>query len=185
MSLFDLNSIEARMKNTLDNLTSSFKGIRTGRASTGLVDNITVDAYGQKMKIKDLATVSVPESRTIKINVWDSNMLVLLEKAILNSNLELNPMIEGQVIRINLPELTSERRAELAKSIRSLAEESKISLRNIRQEAMSDLKKLSQDENIPEDEVKELQDKIQNLIDKFVININDLSKAKEEDILKI
>jgi len=185
MSLFDLNSIEARMKNTLDNLTSSFKGIRTGRASTGLVDNITVDAYGQKMKIKDLATVSVPESRTIKINVWDSNMLVLLEKAILNSNLELNPMIEGQVIRINLPELTSERRAELAKSIRSLAEESKISLRNIRQEAMSNLKKLSQDENIPEDEVKELQDKIQNLIDKFVININDLSKAKEEDILKI
>ena len=137
------------------------------------------------MKIKDLATVSVPESRTIKINVWDSNMLVLLEKAILNSNLELNPMIEGQVIRINLPELTSERRAELAKSIRSLAEESKISLRNIRQEAMSNLKKLSQDENIPEDEVKELQDKIQNLIDKFVININDLSKAKEEDILKI
>ncbi len=185
MSLFDLNSIEAKMKNTLDNLTSSFKGIRTGRASTGLVDNITVDAYGQKMKIKDLATVSVPESRTIKINVWDSNMLVLLEKAILNSNLELNPMIEGQVIRINLPELTSERRAELAKSIRSLAEESKISLRNIRQEAMSNLKKLSQDENIPEDEVKELQDKIQNLIDKFVININDLSKAKEEDILKI
>ena len=185
MSLFDLNSIEARMKNTLDNLTSSFKGIRTGRASTGLVDNITVDAYGQKMKIKDLATVSVPESRTIKINVWDSNMLVLLEKAILNSNLELNPMIEGQVIRINLPELTSERRAELAKSIKSLAEESKISLRNIRQEAMSNLKKLSQDENIPEDEVKELQDKIQNLIDKFVININDLSKAKEEDILKI
>ena len=185
MSLFDLNSIETKMKNTLDNLTSSFKGIRTGRASTGLVDNITVDAYGQKMKLKDLATVSVPESRTIKINVWDSNMLVLLEKAILNSNLELNPMIEGQVIRINLPELTSERRAELAKSIRSLAEESKISLRNIRQEAMSNLKKLSQDENIPEDEVKELQDKIQNLIDKFVININDLSKAKEEDILKI
>ena len=185
MSLFDLNSIEARMKNTLDNLTSSFKGIRTGRASTGLVDNITVDAYGQKMKLKDLATVSVPESRTIKINVWDSNMLVLLEKAILNSNLELNPMIEGQVIRINLPELTSERRAELAKSIRSLAEESKISLRNIRQEAMSNLKKTSQDENIPEDEVKELQDKIQNLIDKFVVNINDLSKAKEEDVLKI
>ena len=137
------------------------------------------------MKLKDLATVSVPESRTIKINVWDNNMLVPLEKTILNSNLELNPMIEGQVIRINLPELTSERRAELAKSIRSLAEESKISLRNIRQEAMSNLKKLSQDENIPEDEVKELQDKIQNLIDKFVVNINDLSKAKEEDVLKI
>ena len=120
MSLFDLNSIEAKMQNTLDNLSNSFKGIRTGRASTGLVDNITVEAYGQKMKLKDLATVSIPESRTIKINVWDNNMLVPLEKAIQNSNLELNPMVEGQVIRINLPELTSERRAELAKSIKSL-----------------------------------------------------------------
>ena len=118
MSLFDLNSIEAKMKNTLDNLINNFQGIRTGRASTGLVDNITVDAYGQKMKLKDLATVSVPESRTIKINVWDANMLSLVEKAILNSNLELNPMIEGQVIRINLPELTAERRAELAKNIK-------------------------------------------------------------------
>ena len=108
-----------------------------------------------------------------------------LEKAILNSNLELNPMIEGQVIRINLPELTSERRAELAKNIKLLAEEAKISLRNIRQEAMSNLKKTSQDENIPEDEVKETQDKIQKLIDKFVISVNDISKAKEEDILKI
>ena len=185
MSLFDLNSIEAKMQNTLDNLSNSFKGIRTGRASTGLVDNITVEAYGQKMKLKDLATVSVPESRTIKINVWDNNMLVPLEKAILNSNLELNPMIEGQVIRINLPELTSERRAELAKSVKSLAEESKISLRNIRQEAMSNLKRSSKDENIPEDEVKEIQDKIQQLIDKFVMSINDLAKAKEEDILKI
>ena len=108
MSLFDLNNVEAKMKNTLDNLANNFQGIRTGRASTGLVDNITVDAYGQKMKLKDLATVSVPESRTIKINVWDNNMFSPLEKAILNSNLELNPMIEGQVIRINLPELTAE-----------------------------------------------------------------------------
>ena len=185
MSLFDLNSVEAKMKNTLDNLANNFQGIRTGRASTALVDNITVDAYGQKMKLKDLASVSVPEARTIKINVWDNNMLAPLEKAILNSNLELNPMIEGQVIRINLPELTSERRAELAKNIKSLAEEAKISLRNIRQDAMSNLKKSSQDENIPEDEVKETQDKIQKLIDKFVLSVNEISKAKEEDILKI
>ena len=135
MSSFDLNSVEIKMKSTLDNLINNFHGIRTGRASTGLVDNILIDAYGQKMKLKDLATVSIPESRTIKINVWDTNMLPPIEKAIQNSNLDLNPMIEGQVIRINLPELTSERRAELAKNIKSLAEEAKeISLRNVRQD---------------------------------------------------
>ena len=185
MSSFDLNSVEIKMKNSLDNLLNNFQGIRTGRASTGLVDNITIDAYGQKMKLKDLSTVSVPESRTIKINVWDNNMISPVEKAILNSNLDLNPMIEGQVIRINLPELTSERRSELAKNIKSLAEEAKISLRNIRQDAMNILKKTSQDENIPEDEVKVLQDDIQKLTDKFVLNVNEVSKTKEEDIMKI
>ena len=185
MSSFDLNSVEKKMKNTLDNLLNNFQGIRTGRASTGLVDNITIDAYGQKMKLKDLSTVSIPESRTIKINVWDNSMISPVEKAILNSNLDLNPMIEGQVIRINLPELTSERRAELAKNIKSLAEEAKISLRNIRQDAMNILKKSSHDENIPEDEVKVLQDDIQKLTDKFVLNVNEVSKTKEEDIMKI
>ncbi len=185
MSSFDLNSVEKKMKSTLDNLLSNFHGIRTGRASTGLVDNIFIDAYGQKMKLKDLATVSIPEPRTIKINVWDASMLPPIEKAIHSSNLELNPMIEGQVIRINLPELTSERRAELAKNIKSLAEEAKISLRNVRQDAMNILKKLSQDENIPEDEVKVIQDNIQNLIDKFVSNVNEVTKTKEEDIMNI
>ena len=162
------------MKNTIDNLINNFQGIRTGRASTGLVDNILVNAYGQKMKLKDLATVSIPESRTIKINVWDTNMLSPIEKAIQSSNLELNPMIEGQVIRINLPELTSDRRVELAKNIKSLAEEAKISLRNVRQDGMNILKKSSQDENIPEDEVKVIQDKIQKLTDKFVSNVNEV-----------
>ena len=185
MNSFDLNSVEIKMKNTLDNLLNNFQGIRTGRASTGLVDNITIDAYGQKMKLKDLSTVSIPESRTIKINVWDISMISPVEKAILNSNLDLNPMVEGQVIRINLPELTSERRSELAKNIKSLAEEAKISLRNIRQDAMNILKKTSQDENIPEDEVKVLQDDIQKLTDKFVLNVNEVSKTKEEDIMKI
>ncbi len=185
MNSFDLNSVEIKMKNTLDNLLNNFQGIRTGRASTGLVDNITIDAYGQKMKLKDLSTVSIPESRTIKINVWDTSMISPVEKAILNSNLDLNPMIEGQVIRINLPELTSERRSELAKAIKSLAEEAKISLRNIRQDAMNILKKTSQNENIPEDEVKVFQDDIQKLTDKFVLNVNEVSKTKEEDIMKI
>ena len=185
MSLFDLNNVEKKMVNTLDNLSTNYQGIRTGRASTGLVDNLLVDAYGQNMKLKDLSTVSVPEARTIKINVWDNNMIALIEKAIFNSSLELNPLTEGQVIRINLPELTTERRGELAKNIRSLAEEAKISLRNIRQEAMNLLKKSSSEENTPEDEVKSLQDKIQQLTDKYVLSITYISKKKEDDIMKI
>ncbi len=185
MSLFDLNNVEKKMINTLDSLSANYQGIRTGRASTGLVDNIPVDAYGQNMKIKDLGTVSVPEARTIKINVWDNNMVALIEKAILNSSLDLTPLTEGQVIRINLPELTTERRSELAKNIRSLAEEGKISLRNARQDAMNLLKKASSEENIPEDEVKSLQDKIQQLTDKYALSITDISKKKEDDIMKI
>ena len=185
MSLFELNSIEKKMINSLENLASNYQAIRTGRASTGLVDNISIDAYGQSMKLKDLASVSIPESRTIKINVWDNKMIALIEKAIQSSSLDLSPMTEGQIIRINLPELTSERRVELAKNIRSIAEESKISIRNIRQDAMNLLKKASQQENIPEDEVKVIQEKIQQLTDKYVSNITDISKAKEEDIMKI
>lgn len=185
MSLFELNSVEKKMKSTLENLNINYQGIRTGRASTGLVDNILVDAYGQNMKLKDLASVTVPEARTIKINVWDVNMLNAVEKSLSSSSLDLNPMIEGQIIRINLPELTSERRVELAKNIRSLAEDAKISLRNVRQDAMNLLKKASQQENIPEDQVKSEQDNIQKLIDKYVSNINDICKKKEDDIMKI
>ncbi len=185
MSLFELNSVEKKMKSTLENLNINYQGIRTGRASTGLVDNILVDAYGQNMKLKDLASVTVPEARTIKINVWDVNMLNAVEKSLSSSSLDLNPMIEGQIIRINLPELTSERRVELAKNIRSLAEDAKISLRNVRQDAMNLLKKASQEENIPEDQVKSEQDNIQKLIDKYVSNINDICKKKEDDIMKI
>ena len=185
MSLFELNSVEKKMKSTLENLNINYQGIRTGRASTGLVDNILVDAYGQNMKLKDLASVTVPEARTIKINVWDVNMLNAVEKSLSSSSLDLNPMIEGQIIRINLPELTSERRVELAKNIRSLAEDAKISLRNVRQDAMNLLKKASQQENIPEDQVKSEQDNIQKLIDKYVASINDICKKKEDDIMKI
>ena len=185
MSLFDLNEVEKRMISTLDNLSSNFQGIRTGRASTGLVDNLSVDAYGQNMKLKDLASITIPESRTIKISVWDTNMVSFVEKALNSSSLGFNPLTEGQVIRINLPELTAERRAELAKNVRSLAEEAKISLRNIRQDSMNMLKKSSSVENLPEDEVKSLQTKIQELTDKYVSNITDISKKKEEDIMKI
>ena len=108
-----------------------------------MVDSILVDAYGQNMKIKDLASVSVPEARTIKINVWDTNLVSSVEKSIVNSSLNLSPMTEGQVIRINLPDLTAERRLELAKNVKRISEEAKVSIRNIRQDGMNSIKKLS------------------------------------------
>ena len=107
MSSFNIEDLKKRMSSTIDNLKQNYQGIRSGRASTTLVDNLIVDAYGQGMKIKDLATVSVPAARSLKINVWDANLVSLVEKAISNSKLDLNPFTEGQFIRINLPELTS------------------------------------------------------------------------------
>ena len=185
MSDFDINSLEKKMISSIDNLKLNFQGVRSGRASTSMVDNLLVDAYGQNMKIKDLATVSVPEARTIKINVWDTNLINLAEKAISNSNLELSPMVEGQVIRINIPELTAERRTDLAKNIRAMSEEAKIAIRNIRQDGMNNLKKEVANNSLPEDAQKSIQDNIQSLTDKYVNIINDISKAKETEILTI
>ena len=184
MDEFILSNYEKRMQGAIDNLINNFSGIRSGRASSSLVDSIVVDAYGQNMKIKDLASVSVPEARTIKINVWDTNLINSVEKSIINSNLSLSPMTEGQVIRINLPELTAERRTELAKSVKRISEDAKVSIRNIRQDGMNFIKKLSS-QNKPEDEVKILQDDLQKLTDTFINAISEKSKNKENEILQI
>ena len=184
MDQFTLDDYEKRMQGAIDNLIKNFSGIRSGRASVTLVDSILVDAYGQNMKIKDLASVSVPEARTIKINVWDANLVSSVEKSIVNSSLNLSPMTEGQIIRINLPELTAERRVELAKNVKRLSEEAKVSIRNIRQDGMNFIKKLSS-QNTPEDEIKILQDDLQKLTDSYIEAISEKSKNKENEILQI
>jgi ribosome recycling factor len=184
MDQFILSDYKKRMQGALDNLVNNFTGIRSGRASTTLVDSIVVDAYGQNMKIKDLASVSIPEARTIKINVWDTNLVSSVEKSIVNSSLNLSPMIEGQIIRINLPDLTAERRAELAKNVKRLSEEAKVSIRNIRQDGMNFIKKLSS-QSTPEDEIKILQDDLQKLTDSYTETISEKSKNKENEILQI
>lgn len=184
MNQFILSDYEQRMKGAIDNLVNNFTGIRSGRASSTLVDSIVVDAYGQSMKIKDLASVSVPEARTIKISVWDTNLVSTVEKSLVNSSLNLSPMTEGQIIRINLPDLTAERRAELAKNVRRLSEEAKVSIRNIRQDGMNFIKKLSS-QNTPEDEVKKTQDDLQELTDSYIEMISEKSKNKENEILQI
>ena len=184
MDQFTLDDYEKRMQGAIDNLIKNFSGIRSGRASVTLVDSILVDAYGQNMKIKDLASVSVPEARTIKINVWDTNLVSSVEKSIVNSSLNLSPMTEGQIIRINLPDLTAERRAELAKNVKRLSEEAKVSIRNIRQDGMNFIKKLSS-QSTPEDEIKILQDDLQKLTDSYTETISEKSKNKENEILQI
>ena len=184
MSQFRLSDYEKRMQGAIDNLVSNFNGIRSGRASTTLVDSIVVDAYGQSMKIKDLASVSVPEAKTIKINVWDTNLVNSVEKSLLNSSLNLSPMTEGQIIRINLPDLTAERRVELAKNVKRIAEEAKVSIRNIRQDGMNFIKKVSS-QNTPEDEIKIMQDELQKLTDTYIETISEKSKHKENEILQI
>ena len=184
MDQFILEDYEKRMNGAIDNLINNFSGIRSGRASTTLVDSILVDAYGQNMKIKDLASVTVPEARIIKINVWDANLINAVEKSIVNSSLSLSPMTEGQIIRINLPELTAERRTELAKNVKRLSEEAKISVRNIRQDGMNLIKKLST-KGTTEDDVKILQDDLQKLTDSFIEKITEKSKNKENEILQI
>ena len=184
MNQFIISDYEKRMQGAIENLVNNFTGIRSGRASTTLVDSIVVDAYGQSMKIKDLASVSVPEARTIKINVWDVNLVSSVEKSIVNSSLNLSPMTEGQIIRINLPDLTAERRIELAKNVKRLSEEAKISIRNIRQDGMNFIKKLSS-QSTPEDEIKLIQDDLQKLTDSCIETISEKSKNKENEILQI
>ena len=184
MNQFTLSDYEKRMQGAIDNLINNFTGIRSGRASTTLVDGLVVDAYGQSMKIKDLASVSVPEAKTIKINVWDTNLVNSVEKSILNSSLNLSPMTEGQIIRINLPDLTAERRVELAKNVKRLSEEAKISIRNIRQDGMNFIKKFIV-QNTPEDEIKIIQDNLQRLTDSYIEIISEKSKNKENEILQI
>ena len=184
MNQFTLSDYEKRMQGAIDNLVNNFTGIRSGRASTTLVDGLVVDAYGQNMKIKDLASVSVPEAKTIKINVWDTNLVNSVEKSILNSSLNLSPMTEGQIIRINLPDLTAERRVELAKNVKRLSEEAKVSIRNIRQDGMNFIKKLNS-QSIPEDEIKTTQDDLQRLTDSYIEIISEKSKNKEKEILQI
>ena len=184
MDQFILSNYEKRMQGAIDNLVNNFTGIRSGRASTTLVDGIKVDAYGQSMKIKDLASVSVPEAKTIKINVWDTNLVNSVEKSLLNSSLNLSPMTEGQIIRLNLPDLTAERRVELAKNVKRLSEEAKVSIRNIRQDGMNFIKKISS-QNTPEDEIKVIQEDLQKLTDSYIENISEKSKTKENEILQI
>lgn len=181
----DLKDIERRMSGAVDNLKHEFAGLRTGRANTGMLDPVTVDVYGATMPLSQVGTVSVPEPRMLSVQVWDANNASAVEKAIRNSGLGLNPMTEGQTIRIVIPELNEERRRELSKVAAKYAEQARIAVRNVRRDGMDQLKKAEKDGDISQDEQKSDSDKVQSVTDRFIEQIDSALSAKEKEIMQV
>lgn len=181
----DLDSIERRMKGAVDVLSSEFGGLRTGRASASLLDPITVEVYGSAMPINQIGTVSVPESRMITVQVWDRSNVSAVDKAIRNSGLGLNPSPDGTLIRIPIPELNQERRAELTKVAGRYAEQAKVAVRNVRRDGMDLLKRLEKASDISQDDHKLYADEIQEMTDKMVARIDEMLATKEKEIMQV
>lgn len=184
-----LNDIYAdaqdRMKKALENLDQDYKKLRTGRASVALVDGIRVEYYGASTPLSQLATLTIPEPRTIMIQPWDTTVIGEVEKAILKSELGLTPMNDGKVIRINIPMLTADRRKELVKLAKKMAEESKVAVRNIRRDVNEMIKDLKKEKEISEDEGFKAQEETQKITDDFIKKVDEIYSAKEKEILEI
>ena len=176
---------EEKMEKTLANLDSEFGTIRAGRANPHLLDKLRVDYYGTPSPIQSVANVSVPEPRMIQIQPWEASMVKEIEKAIICSDLGINPTNDGKLIRLVFPELTEERRKELAKDIKKKGEDAKVAVRNIRRDAIDSIKKSGKEDGISEEEIKGLEDDVQKLTDKFVAKIDDAVEAKSKEILTV
>ena len=179
------SEVEQKTAQTLDVLQNEFAGLRTGRASTHLLDGVRVAVYGSDMPLNQVATVSTPDNQTLNVTVWDMNNVGAVEKAIRDSGLGLNPMSAGAVIRLNMPPLTEERRRELTKVAGKYAEEAKISMRNIRQDAMGKIKRAVTDKEISEDDQRKFEDDIQKVFDKRAAEVDAMAKLKESDIMSV
>ena len=173
------------MDKTFEVFTKELSSLRTGRANANMLDIIKVDVYGQKMPINQLATITTPEARMINIQVWDLNNVPAIDSAIQKSELGLNPQIDGQLIRLPVPELNEERRSELKKLIKSIGEKCKISIRNIRREANEELKKLLKSKEIGEDEEKSFEKNVQTITDKHIEIVDEKISTKEKEIMTI
>lgn len=184
-SNLDLNDLKRRMDGALTKLREEFSGLRTGRASAALLDPITVDAYGAKMPLNQVGSVTVPEPRMLSVQVWDAGLVQSVEKAIMESNLGLNPMTEGQTLRIPLPELTQERRKDLTKVAHQYSEQARIAVRNVRRDGMDTLKKLENAKAIGEDVMHSQGDEVQKLTDTVIKEIDDALETKDADIMQV
>lgn len=180
-----LKDLERKMNGSADHLQRELAVIRTGRASLALVEGITVNYYGSSMPLNQVATLSVPDSRLITIQPWDQSVIGEVEKAILKSDLGLTPNNDGKIIRIAIPPLTEERRKELVKVVRKMAEETRVAVRNIRREGNESLKTLEKNKEISEDELRKAQDKVQKTTDQYVGKVDAIAAGKEKEVLEV
>jgi len=183
--MFDEKSYSLKMDKTIEVFTKELSSLRTGRANASMLDLIKVDVYGQLMPINQVGSITTPEPRMINIQVWDQNNVSLIDSAIKKSELGLNPQIDGQLIRLPVPELNEERRIELKKMIKSMGEKCKVSIRNIRREANEELKKILKSKEIGEDEEKTYEKNIQTITDKHISIVDDKVTSKEKEIMTI
>jgi ribosome recycling factor len=180
-----VKEVEAKMEKTLFSLKADLNKVRTGRASLALFDDIRVDYYGTSTALNQMATLSVPEPRLITIQPWDTSVIGEIEKAILKSELGVTPASDGKIIRISIPRLTEERRKELVKVVKKMAEGAKVAVRNIRREANEQLKGLEKDKKISQDQLRQWIDKVQVSTDKYIKRVDEVLAAKEKEILEI
>jgi len=179
---FNIAELKQRMQGALDSLEKDYVGLRTGRASTNMLESVTVEAYGSRMPLTQVGTVSVPEPRLLTVQVWDATMTKAVEKSIRDAGLGLNPQGEGTLIRVPVPELSQERRTELQKVAGKYAEAARVAVRNIRRDGMDGVKK---DKDLPEDEQKRHSEEIQKVTDEIIRKIDSMLAAKEADVMKI
>lgn len=180
-----LKDLKDKMDRSIDALHREIAKLRTGRASISMLDGVRVDYYGTMTPLNQLATMSVPESRLITIQPWDAGTLPHIEKAIMNSDLGLTPTNDGKLIRISIPQLTEERRKEIAKMAKKITEECKIAVRNNRRDANEEIKKLEKDKKVSQDDSKKAQTKIQEATDKYINKVDDILKHKEKEIMEV
>ena len=178
-----LKDLEGRMTTAIDSLARELASVRTGRASAALLDTIRVDYYGTPTPVNQMASVSVPDARTLLIQPWEATQLQAIEKAINKSDLGLNPANDGKLIRLTMPTLTEERRKQLAKTVHKIAEEGRVAIRNVRREANDKLKAMAKDKKVSEDDERRGHDQIQKTTDRFVAKVDELLKKKEQEIL--
>jgi ribosome recycling factor len=178
-----IKEVETKMTGALDALGREFAAVRTGRASAGLLDGIRVDYYGTPTPVNQMASISVPDARTIVIQPWEASQLKAIEKGIMASDLGLTPVNDGKIVRLAMPSPTEERRKQLAKSVHKIAEESRVVVRNLRREANDRLKAMAKDKKVSEDEERRSHDQIQKTTDRFIAKVDELLKKKEQEIL--
>lgn len=182
---WSLDELKTRMHKSIASLKEELSGLRTGRASASLLEPVTVEAYGSRMPLNQVATVTVPEARMLSVQVWDRSLAGAVEKAIRTSGLGLNPAAEGAVIRVPLPELNEERRRELTKVAHNYAEQARVAVRHIRRDGMDLLKKLEKDGNLAQDESRKLSDQVQSATDAAVSEIDNVLAIKEQEIMQV